>query len=294
MPNNALLIGNGVNLLSGEAASWQKLLADLAASAGRPELMNHWKFKPFSLLFEEIALSNTYCSVAGEQNVKRRVAEIVGTIKGNEYHKRLLGLPVKHILTTNYDYCLESAHDQKQKRSNLRRETKYNVFRSRTVGRTRIWHIHGEIDAPNTITLGHEQYSGQLQKLRNYATADRSSKTRVKSPFKLNRVNFEETDKIYSWVDVFFRDDIHILGFSLDYTEIDLWWLLAYKEKLRRSKGYQVGATYFYEFSSRPIDGPTKAKHSILKSLGTSVIREEIRGNEYTTAYVRFIENFPQ
>lgn len=28
------------------------------------------------------------------------------------------------------------------------------------------------------------------------------------------------------WVDIFFTGNLHIIGFSLDYSEIDIWWVL--------------------------------------------------------------------
>jgi len=51
----ALLLGNGVNLLSAPG-SWKDLLAQLADSIDAQELMEHASVKPFALLYEEIAL----------------------------------------------------------------------------------------------------------------------------------------------------------------------------------------------------------------------------------------------
>ena len=34
-----------------------------------------------------------------------------------------------------------------------------------------------------------------------------------------------------SWIDKFILDDVYFLGFGLDYSEIDLWWLLQRKHR---------------------------------------------------------------
>ncbi len=56
--NKALLIGNGVNRLLGQQ-DWSQMLTELADWAGCPRLMDLdlVKYKPFSLIYEEIALS---------------------------------------------------------------------------------------------------------------------------------------------------------------------------------------------------------------------------------------------
>ena len=151
------------------------------------------------------------------------------------------------------------------------------------MGSKYVWHVHGESDVPNSITLGHEQYAGQLQKMRNYATADRTTKSRDASPFKLNNLRFDTDGSVYSWLDVFLRDNIHILGLSLDYTEIDLWWLLSYKERLRQRSTYSVGATSFHAIDEPSMPKQKQGLLSILESFGVSVIKHDSYETMYET-----------
>lgn len=54
--------------------------------------------------------------------------------------------------------------------------------------------------------------------------------------------------KGHSWIDLFFTNDIHILGLSLDTSEIDLWWLLTYRARyaLQRGKKIITNRIYYY------------------------------------------------
>jgi hypothetical protein len=188
-------------------------------------------------------------------------------------------------LTTNYDYGFENASGLSVEKGNLARETKYSVFRRKVVSNTSIWHIHGEAGLPSTITLGYDQYSGYLQKLREHATGDRSPQGG--SPFKRRELDFDASSEcVYSWLDVFFRDDVHIIGLGLDYTEIDLWWALTYKARLK-ARGWPVGETHYHDWHVDPVDDRCHARHSLLRALFVEVHSEHF--NSYDEAYDQFI-----
>jgi hypothetical protein len=276
----ALLLGNGVNLLtrSRSAATWKSVLEDLADFAGHPQIMDHAEYKPFTLIYEEvIAFRPDSPSKSAELQVKERVAEKIQAIPRNDYHGQFEGLGCRHILTTNYDYNLGDGASP----ANLRPESRYSVFRRDLLDECSFWRIHGEVDRPQTIMLGHEQYAGALEKMRGYVTGSSD----VSSPFSAGRSDFDAGKKHYSWVDVFLRDDIHILGFSLDYTEIELWWLLSYKARLKRQNPASVGDTYFYLFTPDRRARPTKAKLSLLESLSVHPYVQVIKKNDYRPAY---------
>lgn len=269
---DSLLLGNGINNLSKDSISWEALLKQLANEIQHDEIMDLIDEKPFTLIYEEIIFkfNSKSLQVSKEIDIKRRVAKLVSEISSNEYHEMLLNSKFNNIITTNYDYALENSLDSKTEKSNLKNETKYSLFRRKTINSKNIWHIHGECDVPNSIMLGHEQYAGQLQKMRQYATANRNTQSREVSQFKLGNHCFDTDNSIYSWLDIFLRDNIHILGLSLDYTEIDLWWLLSYKERLRQISNYNVGSTTFHT-TERP-NIQKQALLAILKSFGVNII----------------------
>ena len=90
-------------------------------------------------------------------------------------------------------------------------------------------------------------------------------------------------------------DDVYILGLTLDYTEIDLWWLMIFKERLKRETGVLYGNTTYYKFYLHTVDKKEEAKLSIMESFGINVIREDV-GKNYENAgaaYDVFINKFP-
>ena len=124
--------------------------------------------------------------------------------------------------------------------------------------------------------LGYEHYAGSMQNARNYMTGDRLSKPRKRvSKFKLGVVYFEADEDGYSWLDVFFRDDIHIIGLKLDYTEAVLWWAITYKKKLHHyGKNFQLGQTYYHYMPETNEEKQLwlEAKLGILSSLGVQPV----------------------
>jgi len=278
MKSTSVLLGNGINQLGHTGSSWNDVLSELADYAGRPQIMDEAEYKPFTLIYEEIIAALTGPDPDElESDVKRKVAEAVKAIPRNSYHEEFSRLNFKHILTTNYDYNF--GHNAKS--ANIRPESKYSVFRRRLTADKSIWMMHGEVEKPDTIMLGHEQYAGALQKIRTYVT----KKGKYSSPFRANDYNFDANKKVHSWVDVFLRDDIHILGFSLDYTEIELWWLIAYKTRLKRRSSLEIGATFFYLFSKDRKESKTKAKVAILESLEIKVFLKEVKKNNFRSHY---------
>jgi hypothetical protein len=233
-------------------------------------MLEHMKHKPFALVHEEILLRRMSNEKRiDEPAMKTRIAELVAGLQFNTFHRRVMDSAIRHVISTNYDYGFEKSTRQSYPRSHLMRESKYSVFRRRAVGGKFVWHIHGEVEAPNTITLGYDQYSGYLQKLRSYATADRETKNG--SPFKMGIMNFDTVEgQVYSWLDVFLRDDIHIVGLGLDYTEIDLWWAVTYKAR-KKAQGFAVGSTTYHDWYTGDVEEEALARRSLLKALSVDV-----------------------
>lgn len=288
-----LLVGNGINLLSGNAPLWLVMLEQLAK---KNEVTMEFEHKPYTLIYEEISLNAYRANKTKEIQLKKQVASLVKETKPNEWHTKFVKANcVKNIITTNYDYSFEeSCENSKPMKAYLDKETKYSNFRRWKIDDTYIWHIHGEADVPNSITLGHEQYSGTLQKMRNYLTSNDNHSSEPVSPFKRGEGDFDSPPNgTYSWLDIFLCDDVHIIGLGLDYTEIDLWWLLSYKARLSHTKNskFKIGKTYFHYFYKDKIDDKEKAKHLILESLGVKVKPKDVKG-DYVQAYEEFFKEY--
>ncbi len=297
-----IFIGNGINRLT-EGYSWESLLNDLEEKFLGSETIKYKDNKPFTLLFEELSFLSRSRKKANEMKMKNRIADLSKNIKLNSYHTNIMKLNFNNIITTNYDYNFENSTTYNWQSENNPKETRYSLFRKKTYNNKNVWHIHGEIDKPKTIALGYEQYAGLLQRTRSHLTDGNTYKGfnhAVKSIFTFKKVyDFENSNDVFSWIDIFIRDDIHILGYSLDFSEIDLWWLIIYKEKLRtvtiskitETKRLPIGKTLYYFFYKE--DSEYKIylpKLSLLKSFGIEVIEKKV--NNYKNGYDTFIENW--
>jgi hypothetical protein len=92
---------------------------------------------------------------------------------------------------------------------------------------------------------------------------------------------------------LFFNSNIHILGFSLDYSETDIWWLLTKRARIlneEKSSNLISNNIYFY-------DRNIKAdKEELLKSLNVTVIKpkeDNYKDNwhQYYTDTIKKIKN---
>jgi hypothetical protein len=280
--NISILIGNGPNLLSQDDCSWNQILEKLAEFVGDKELTNHSTGTPFPLLYEKLAVQYIRMGKQ-EKELKLFVSKLMNEMVPNGIHRRIVNSGIKHILTTNYDYNFELTAENIKQPANLIEENRYNLYRRNKLNHSNIWHIHGEISKPRTITLGYDHYVGYLSKIKEYLIWERRGKNKSKysnehSIYLQGESQFDDIEKlIYSWVDVFLRDDIHILGLGLDYSEIDLWWLLILKERqrLKSSTIFHspiIGKTIFYNIYNDSITKIILEKIDILKSIGVQIV----------------------
>jgi hypothetical protein len=284
MSRPVLLLGNGINNVD-EQCSWDDLIRDLVRFARLTRLAS--KDKPFPLFYEEIYLSNLKANRVPEGKLKKFISEWVeGNINRSVLHERIMSTGFTDIITTNYDYTLENPSgpkDLKLKNKGIIKENLYSLFRHTEVNSTRIWHIHGEVNSPQTILLGFEHYSGQLQRIRNYVVtgtddsytlpifpliakpplAKARSKVKVKpaakgKPDAESRLGSVGND---SWLDLMFTRDIHIVGLTLDFVESDLWWVITFRARMKLEKKLNIRNSIFYYY-------PSSYEHDIKPKLG--------------------------
>ena len=236
---NILLLGNGINLVEGLTSDWNSLLAEIAEKYG------HTPEKSLSMTLGYEMLENLILksdSRETESSIHRVIAEKIENDNirkkvdwSNSIHATLMSLPVTEIMTTNYDYSLEHSIKRDFKKQYRTKETIYSLQRFQETCGKKVFHIHGECGYPRSICLGFEQYAGSLQRIRSELTRP----TRVKD--KNDGRTFQLADVLAgisdipenSWIYHFFVNDITILGLKLDSSEIDLWWLLSYRSKLK-------------------------------------------------------------
>ena len=210
MKEKVLLIGNGINNISQEY-TWGDLidnLIDFIGAAGQIQTNN----KPFPLLYEEIFVEAVKNRGFTESEIKDYIGKEVLKLKSNELHKGFLNTGAQNILTTNYDFTFEdilTLNSKGLKNNGVVKESLYSIFRHYEVGQKKIWHIHGDANYSNSITLGYEHYSGYLQQMRNYVvTGTGTTYKNLKLDSLTKRLKKNKLDDNHSWLDFFFTKDI--------------------------------------------------------------------------------------
>lgn len=226
-----ILYGNGLNRLS-NAPSWDQVMIHLDPTWGSKNISSH--NVPNTIQYDQIDInsSNSFllfqlCDIFNVNNKWQ-----------NKVYYELSKRSDVNYITTNYDLTLESYFQTElynALRSKEGGEIKYNVltyYKAMAVNK-KIWHIHGDIKRPESIILGYDHYCKQIKRLDNYLLPCYNLS---KSPKK--REN--EKENIETWANVFFTDDIYIIGLGLGFEELDLWWLLdkwARYQRKRKEEG---------------------------------------------------------
>ena len=255
----SIFIGNGINRLGNVNNSWENLLCELINGINKREIIITDN-KPFPMLYEEIVLRGKKFSGITESKIKNKVCCLMDSLQFNEIHKQIIELDIDDIITTNYDYnfekCIDNDFDRKfyieengADNDDIRKlEKKYRLYTHSKIDNKRIWHIHGDVGTDDSIVLGQDMYSRVLDKYINY---------------------FKKKDKKYfSWIDLLFNTEVHIIGFGLEYTEIDIWWLLNYRARLINSDRYEYKPKnkIYYYIKSEGSDEKFKSKKQLLES----------------------------
>ncbi|MCB5277098.1 MAG: hypothetical protein WC194_07370 [Mesotoga sp.] len=251
-----LLVGNGINRVFCDSDySWGDLLKDLSKlgsfDSGNIDLSN--PFKPLPLAFEEILRAKQNYYKESVQVLKRRAAEIFEKLPVRKAHKMIvMSAKYRNVLTTNYEYTLEKAYAEIRypdknyedlcKNKISTNEEIHSLMRRYefTDECLAVWHIHGEINhtkylnaekilPSNSILIGYNQYVSYLDTIYRYFFTEKKTKyteytslqekmtTCLADPSRLN---------IETWIDFFFFRDIDIIGLTLDFSEMHLWWIL--------------------------------------------------------------------
>ena len=120
----------------------------------------------------------------------------------------------------------------------------------------KLWKIHGDAlrkskkydDATGaSMILGFDQYCGQLSKLWAYLKGGYKSDDIIEkskdTEIDVAKCNTPMEDKIknnqfdgISWAELFFNSNVYIAGFGMDYAEIDLWWLINQRARMKYVK----------------------------------------------------------
>lgn len=276
----SLLFGNSLNRLSDHPVSWEALLESIKGS--RPFVSKHL---PNTMIYERAVLEKPMVGDDVrdiEAQVKKQIAELMKKMPTNDFYGQLLDLGFSNYLTTNYDYAFKNAILSRNGYSEQDRSSEdvYSVRRRTEIWNKgkevcKIWNFHGEVNYPTTIMLGLDHYCGSVGKVDAYVKGNykfQQDKKEVTVSSIMDKLSGKAPWDGHSWVELMFKSDVHIIGLSLDYSEIDLWWILNRRARIMKSVKKDFGLSnevFYYETS---IDDE---KRDLLKAMNVKVIEAD-------------------
>ena len=332
-----LLLGNGLGRAYG-GMSWDGLLDEIKDQKAFPHPARNYVM-PMPLKAAMLAnntLSDQLRSIVAEGNTDELQQTrtnwgsfIKTTAQMRDQICKLVNCDFDYVLTTNYSYEIEAALLGKEtllpkdisklmnfhEVDNAQKQFLINTFNQ--VGDVPVWHIHGEARKPGRMILGHYYYGKLLRRCvarldgTKEIVEDKKTAYHGKEKEFARNIKAKRPQKIGSWIDAFVLGDVHILGFGMDFSEADLWWLIEYK----RNHPDFCGKTTFYEpekanTNACVLDGHSacnksagyvpseQCKHLLLKetygveleTLGVTIRNDD----DYKTFYTKAIEIIKQ
>lgn len=186
-----------------------------------------------------------------------------------------------------------------------KQEKLYNIRRSRAFSKSGdttkiIYPIHGDIDNPKSIVIGYNHYCGTIGKLDAYlkGRAEWEGNLLLKMEERL----YSEDFAAKSWIDHFFFSNVHILGLGLDFSEIDLWWILVRRKRLIMEGCPINNHIFFYDIVKKDVSScdnedlsseelKFKAKYEILAKMDVEKCIYEVENDDYYSSYRKAIGN---
>lgn len=305
--DNCILFGNGLNYLSDNHVGWEELLKKIK---GIDSFEN--TFLPNTMIYERALLSRChYESDKSSKNVrniesdlKSEIANLLMKQKGNSIYNELSNLNIDNYITTNYDYAFEDSiklsdkvgtvHYDNEKIYSIRRHKEFSL--SASARKITLWHMHGELNNIKSIQLGLDHYCGGLSKMDSYIKGsyviDKVHQTKASSMSdKLSGIKPRDNE---SWIEHFFFSNLHIIGFSLDYSEVDIWWLLNKRARMILDNEDIENEIIFYVASDanpdNKIDEKWNEKKGILKNFRISIEEIPINDKNYEEFYKTAID----
>lgn len=308
---NVLLLGNGFSkMLYKKMPDWSELF-DI-----KP------KISGYTLLYELYLLKNTKegdllgyhgNKASIEEQVKRdllnNIQNKINIDNMNEdilsicrFGKLLQNNNVSNIITTNYDTGIEFILCEKcgYKVSEVSDLSKEKVYSIRTYKKyinstgnheIKLWKIHGDFERLPSIMLGFDQYCGSLSRLSNYikgtykSSGTNEKKEKICDKTIIKKCQDKDFDNL-SWIELFFNSNLFIVGLGMNFSEIDLWWII--NQRARLIKGYPNAINNKIYFLSTKYDDCDVL--SILKKF--DVVCNEIPLNsDYLNSIFGYIDN---
>lgn len=224
-----LLIGNGIARCF-NSSSWFEIIEDIAKEH-KVDYKEIVKLYPPSQI---VVASNNDLENVAKDIADKLIDKVDNKICNNNFCNSncllntILSKRFDSILTTNYSNELERCFMHKKNLSKVskkytmpnlpEKKKRFQLYRYSSLGNNKVWHIHGDDKVPKSIIADTSYYCKLVAQIEEVLS-------------KLLRRTYAKNFEYKTWVDYFVLGEVHILGFGLDFSEIDIWYLLDYKNR---------------------------------------------------------------
>ena len=289
---HVLMLGNGINNL-GSQYTWEQLTKELVAEFSKNNASIQVNDQtPFPLTYEELVVQHGRSNPVNERRIQAFIAQKAKAIQDAPLLSEYLGVGFEHILTTNYDHCIENAlgniHNPHRSGDGAIVEAKYSIFRKTDLINRSVWHIHGDADKRDSICIGYDHYAGYLQRMRGYVVNGTGNLYKTEFKPLIKRLDMARTEPL-SWLDFFFTRDIHIVGLAMHFMEIHLWWLLAYRARFF-SKSGTIKANHIYYYHPTAFEEDNRNRYNLMMHYGINIVSVKGEKDPDEDYYKRVLE----
>ena len=257
----AFLIGNGPNLYSQIMPSWTDLLREAGDKNVAFALVGLSYTEVYDLL--ELTTKDHWA-------IKPRIVKLLKTITSDDHslHKRLMDFANQTnspVLTTNFDPAFEESIEAPLRHISPKGFTRFYPWKSyyspeilnHPTSGFGIWKVHGDLRYKDSIRLGLTDYMGSVERAR---------KMIAKGRYRLLKKNLKRWNGSNTWLDIWFKMPIIIVGFGFGAHETFLRWLLIERKKFFRNELKQEAFHIHYITVGEP---PADVKN-LLETLGVT------------------------
>lgn len=240
MSDNVILLGNSLNLLEESGESWDNIVEACEYSldnTGMDPKTPQKRKKEIPLIFRMSYLFNSWQTNNDKdgRTVFSDFCSKLCRLRPNAMHTKLVkAVEGCNILTTNYDYAIECAlgptecdlgkltpKTLEDDFEDLMHMREFGILSNLTRHHGRVWHIHGEAKEPESIIIDHDSYVKGLSALKIHGYHKGS------------------------WLSIFLKSSVHIMGLELRYTESLLWHALQSRLEIPAEERKSV---FYYHF----------------------------------------------
>ena len=304
-----ILFGNGFNRLN-NVTSWENLVHVIDDSKDKYIIPNTLQYEgkvlsePYQIN-EQFVTSDGLLFVASDKKIltvreysetiiKKSIVSEMEKYTSNELFNELLNLNVNHFMTTNYDYVTEKSFENlsyyEDKLMRDKSESIFSIHRRKCFIKNnfnkQLWKIHGELSNIGSIMLGYYHYCSYIGQIKKslFGEYEFGKKRDLGIIPKIEERLNNGINEILSWIDLVFTSDIYIIGLGLYYDEIDLWWLLTIRKRLKLKLGEELIKNEIVYYGE-----PESGKKSMLEHLDVKVVSSNRR--TYKNKYEDYIKD---